>query len=109
MPTPLLPLPRGFMRYVTAGLLLALAAVPAAEAQQTSMVDPTLPSPTELRRLPEAIPEVRTSEPAPARVQAVEIKRTRAESKSAESISARTVLAIIGGVVVVVALIALFS
>ena len=97
------------MRYAMAGLVLALAAVPAAHAQQTSIANPTLPPTTELQTLPELITEVRTSGPAQAQLQTVEIRPIATDGQSAEPISARSVLAIIGGVLVVAALIALFS
>ena len=109
MPALLVPLPKGSMRYATAGLILALATGTAAEAQQTSIADPTLLQAIELPPLPEAIAEVKTIQSAPTHAPAVEIRRIDAEGRGAEPISARSVLAIIGALVVGVALVALFS
>lgn len=94
------------MRFIVAGLALALAAVPAAQAQQPSAAAPaSQPGPG---RDEVSTTTMQVNDPARAPVQAVEIAPDAMEARDAQQISARNVLAIIGAVVVVAALIALF-
>lgn len=94
------------MRFIVVGLALALATIPAAQAQQLAI--PTSASQPDLRR-DEAPTAAMRVDVTPAPIEVVESGHDVAEAKAARQISARNVLAIIGAVVVGVALFALFS
>ncbi len=97
------------MRSIVVGLALVFAAIPVAHAQELAIPAPATPVPTsqpELRQM-EAPANAVEVDLAPVAVEAVEATYEVADAQA--QVSARNVLAIIGAIVVVVALVALFK
>jgi hypothetical protein len=90
-------------------LALALAAVPAAQAQQTPVAVPATAAQPVLHRIDLPAAPVSEEVPTAASRQVAEAEREGAEAAAARQGSARNVFALIGAVLVVVALVALFS
>ncbi|HSJ23729.1 MAG TPA: hypothetical protein VK929_03525 [Longimicrobiales bacterium] len=89
---------------LVAVLAFTMAAVPAAHAQQSTASGSAGPDPT--IRLERVSPTLKAPEPASARVVA-ESRHENAETAAMREPSARTVLAVVGAAVLVIALIAL--
>jgi hypothetical protein len=94
------------MRPLLVGLALALTTVPVAQAQQLVTLTHSQDSIPEPRR-PEAPPVPSRIEVTPARIDATVVARDAYAPKPAVEVGARNVLAVIGGALVVVALVAL--
>lgn len=94
---------------ILAVLVLAVAAVPAAQAQQLVEAPAASAPRSELAQDEDPTPamQVNVSEAPP--VQMVEVRRDAVETSAAAQVSAYNILAIIGAIVVAVALFGLFS
>jgi len=84
------------------GLVFALAAVPAVQAQQAS--EPIMQEQSELQPIAAPSASVEAS-PTAAHVEAVPVRYEDAEATAAQRTTARNALTIIGAVVVVLALV----
>jgi hypothetical protein len=91
------------MRYLlVAGLVFTLAAVPVAQAQQIATPVPAEQSVPSLVEVPQ--PRIQV-DPAPA--PEIQVRQEAVSTEAMREVSARTVLAVIGGALIVVALISL--
>lgn len=97
------------MRSIVTGLFLALVTVSTAQAQQHSIPGESPASRPELRPIDVPSAAIPANLLEPRAVHVVEVRRDVVEAKAPQDIKATTVLAIIGAVVVVVALVALFN
>lgn len=97
------------MRSIVTGLFLAWVVAPTAQAQQHSVPAESSVSQPQPRPIDVPSAAIQMNFPDPLAVQVVEVRRDVVEAKAAQDIKATTVLAIIGAVVVVVALVALFN
>lgn len=92
------------MRLTVLGCVFMLAAVPATQAQQTRVPASTQQSDPRPVEVPTG---VTVAETTPASTETIRAGHAAAEREAIQEPSAKTILAIIGAIVVVVALIAL--
>lgn len=97
------------MRPILAGLFLTLVAVPAAQAQQFALSTEPPVSQPELPPIDAPSAVIQVSIPDAPTLQMDEVRLDVVNTKAGEALKVTTVLAVIGAVVVVVALVAFFS